>query len=138
MNMLDGRLLLVALTSLTCIAPLAARADRVPVQDPPWTAPAREAARSNPLENQPSAAAGGHKVFLQRCSTCHGDGGRGTSRGPNLAAADVQSQPDGALFWKVSSGNTHGGMPAFSFLPPAQRWQLVLHLRVLVGASGKP
>lgn len=136
--MLHARLLFMVLTSLTCIAQLPAQADRVPVHDPPWTAPAREAARSNPLASQSGAAAGGQKVFLQRCSTCHGDDGRGTTRGPNLAAADVQRQPDGALFWKVSSGNTHGGMPAFSFLPPAQRWQLVLHLRALAGAPGKP
>jgi hypothetical protein len=42
---------------------------------------------------------------------------------------DVQAQSDGALFWKISSGNTHSGMPAFSFLPEPQRWQLVLRLR---------
>lgn len=32
---------------------------------------------------------------------------------------------------KITSGNTHGGMPSFSFLPKAQRWQLVMHLRAL-------
>jgi mono/diheme cytochrome c family protein len=136
MNTRHGRLLFVV-ASLTCVAPPVAQADRMPVQDLPWTAPAREAAKSNPLASQAGAAAGGHKVFLQRCAACHGDDGRGTNRGPNLAAAEVQGQPDGALFWKVSSGNTHGGMPGFSFLPPAQRWQLVLHVRVLAGAPEK-
>jgi hypothetical protein len=43
----------------------------------------------------------------------------------------VQSQRDGALFWKISTGNTREGMPAFSFLPEPQRWQLVLHVRGL-------
>jgi hypothetical protein len=43
----------------------------------------------------------------------------------------VQVQTDGALFWKISTGNTRKGMPAFSFLPEAQRWQLVLRLRTL-------
>ena len=36
---------------------------------------------------------------------------------------------DGTLFWKVSSGNARQGMPPFSYLPEAQRWQLVLWLR---------
>ena len=44
-------------------------------------------------------------------------------------SADVQVQTDGALFWKISSGNTRAGMPTFSFLPEPQRWQLVLYLR---------
>ena len=38
---------------------------------------------------------------------------------------------DGALFWKISTGNSRSGMRAFSFLPAAQRWQLVLFLRTL-------
>ena len=62
---------------------------------------------------------------------CHGDTGRGTADAPDLGADDVQKQTDGALFWKISSGNTHAGMPSFSFLPAGQRWQLVLHLRTL-------
>jgi ribosomal protein S6E (S10) len=41
----------------------------------------------------------------------------------------VQQQSDGALFWKISGGNSRQGMPAFSFLPEPQRWQLVLHIR---------
>ncbi|HYU78073.1 MAG TPA: hypothetical protein VEK56_03750 [Vicinamibacterales bacterium] len=37
----------------------------------------------------------------------------------------MQAQGDGALFWKISSGNTRAGMPSFGFLPEAQRWQVV-------------
>lgn len=44
-------------------------------------------------------------------------------------------KPDGALFWKISSGNAHEGMPAFSFLPELQRWQLVLQLRGVCDGS---
>ena len=44
---------------------------------------------------------------------------------------DVQAQTDGALFWKIASGNTRRGMPTFSYLPEPQRWQLVLALRGL-------
>ncbi|PYR59484.1 MAG: hypothetical protein DMF91_14665 [Acidobacteria bacterium] len=64
-----------------------------------------------------------------------GGAGHGTTKGPALTVPDVQSQSDGALFWKISGGNTRRGMPTFSFLPEAQRWQLVLHLRSLAGAN---
>jgi mono/diheme cytochrome c family protein len=68
-------------------------------------------------------------VFHQRCSVCHGEDATGGRGGPNLMTGRVQDQSDGALFWKISSGNTRTGMPGFSFLPEAQRWQLVSHLR---------
>jgi len=100
-------------------------------RDPRWTAPSQDGSRSNPLAGRPETAAGGAKVFQQRCASCHGGDGRGTSKAPNLGQPDVQAQTDGALFWKISGGNAHTGMPAFSFLPEPQRWQLVLHLRTL-------
>jgi hypothetical protein len=49
----------------------------------------------------------------------------------------VQAQTDGALFWKISGGNSHQGMPAFSFLPDPQRWQLVLHLRAIATPAAR-
>jgi mono/diheme cytochrome c family protein len=105
--------------------------NQVRERDPDWVAPHESSTKINPLANRPDAAAGGAKLFLQRCSTCHGPQGRGTDRAPDVTAADIQTQTDGALFWKISGGNTRGGMPAFSFLPEAQRWQVVLHLRML-------
>lgn len=98
-------------------------------RDADWVAPARADGLMNPLANRPDTEAGGRKLFHQRCATCHGEDARGTSHAPNLTAAGVQAQSDGALFWKISSGNTRTGMPTFSFLPELQRWQLVLHLR---------
>jgi len=47
----------------------------------------------------------------------------------------VQSQSDGALFWKITNGNPDRGMPSFSRLPELQRWQLVLYLRTLQSAG---
>src|SRR2546423_15542238 len=98
-------------------------------RDIEWVAPAGAAARPNPLASRIDLAAGGKKIFSQRCAECHGAEARGTDRAPDLTAGDVQEQSDGALFWKISSGNTRTGMPSFSFLPEAQRWQLVLSLR---------
>src|SRR5437763_12774221 len=84
--------------------------------DSRWTTPPAEAARSNPLSNRPELAAGGRKLFQQRCSTCHGDDGEGTADAPDLTRSAVQRQSDGVLFWKITRGNTRTGMPTFSFL----------------------
>ena len=98
-------------------------------RDPTWVAPLDARAKLNPLLDRPDAARGGGKLFQQRCTTCHGDDGRGSAKAPDLTGRDVQAQTDGELFWKISTGNTHAGMPTFSFLPALQRWQLVLLLR---------
>jgi mono/diheme cytochrome c family protein len=99
--------------------------------DSRWTAPPDQAERINPLSGRSDAVAGGRKVYGQRCAACHGDDGRGTPKAPDLTGPSVQEQRDGALFWKISSGNTRQGMPSFSFLPEGQRWQLVLAVRSL-------
>jgi mono/diheme cytochrome c family protein len=135
MKGLDAKLFARAVTLVACLVPLAAQSDRVRERDPEWTASSKDAARSNPLSHQPNVVAGGQKLYRQRCNACHGDSGQGTRRAPNLVAADVQAQTDGTLFWKITSGNTHSGMPSFSFLPEAQRWQLVLHLRNLASEA---
>jgi mono/diheme cytochrome c family protein len=94
-----------------------------------WAAPAAESARVNPLTNRSDVAAGGKKVFQQRCATCHAEDASGTADAPDLTRSTVQRQSDGQLFWKITSGNTRTGMPTFSFLPSLQRWQLVLYIR---------
>ncbi len=129
MKKVEAILVVVTIAVLACVASLVAQSVRE--RDPAWTAPSKAAAKSNPLADQPALVAGGRKLYAQRCTSCHGDEGRGTDRGPSLEAADVQAQADGEFFWKITTGNTHGGMPSFSFLPEAQRWQLVMHLRAL-------
>jgi mono/diheme cytochrome c family protein len=129
MKKVRARLFAVTVALMAFIA--SAFAQSVRERDPSWTAPSKDAAKSNPLADQTEVLAGGRKLYGQRCNTCHGDEGGGTDRAPSLLAAEVQAQTDGALFWKITSGNTHAGMPSFSFLPEAQRWQLVLHLRNL-------
>lgn len=121
---------LIAATALFAgVVSLAAQNEKNSQADREWFAPPSADAKTNPLAKSSEAVAGGRKLFHQRCGTCHGDDARGTSRAPDLTAADVQAQSDGALFWKITSGNTRTGMPTFSFLPELQRWQLVLHIR---------
>jgi mono/diheme cytochrome c family protein len=120
--------------SAVSLVPVLVDAVQVRERDKSWVAPPDDAARLNPLDGRSDAIAGGTKLFRHRCATCHGDDARGTTKGPDLSNPDVQEQTDGTLFWKISSGNAHKGMPSFSFLPEAQRWQLVLQLRASAGA----
>jgi mono/diheme cytochrome c family protein len=119
--------MLLALLGVCCVASI------IVAQEPrrPWSAPVAAEGKANPLGGRADVLAGGKKVFRQRCSSCHREDGTGTSRGPNLMTAVVQKQSDGALYWKISSGNSRTGMPSFSFLPEPQRWQLVAYLRSL-------
>lgn len=123
------------LTGLFVLIAACAYAAQTRDRDAIWMAPAGEASRSNPFAARTDVAAGGRKVFQQRCASCHGDDGRGTLKAPNLTERDAQAQTDGALFWKISRGNARTGMPAFSFLPEPQRWQLILHLRSLTAVT---
>jgi mono/diheme cytochrome c family protein len=100
--------------------------------DPSWTAPEKDAARKNPFAGKPELAAGGQKVFSRTCATCHGDAThRATTNAPDLGSEAVQAQSDGAIFWKITNGNTKKAMPSWGSIPEPQRWQLVLYVRSL-------
>jgi len=109
-----------------------------PQERPVWIAPSDAETRPNPLAARPETEPGGAKLFKERCAQCHRADGTGTSWGPGLTGRRVQSQTDGTLFWKITSGNTRTGMPTFSGLPELQRWQLVLHLRALGSSHSAP
>ncbi len=104
--------------------------------DPGWVVPEKAAQQVNPLKDKPEAVAGGKKIFTRNCAQCHGDEKHErTNNAPDLGRADVQEQTDGALFWRISSGNSRRGMPSFSSLPEGIRWQLVLYIRTVGGAK---
>src|SRR2546426_5185393 len=96
---------LIVFTCLLAVTSLAANAAQVYERDVEWKAPSNAASKGNPLANRPGVVAGGQKLFHQRCATCHGEDGRGSAKGPDLTDSDVQAQTDGAIFWKISSGN---------------------------------
>lgn len=101
-------------------------------------APAKAAARRNPLEHDADAIPGGAKLFAQHCAECHGEtaeGGKGNKKGPSLRVDEVQQATPGALFWLLTNGVVRRGMPVWSKLPEPQRWQLVSFLKSLGPAS---
>jgi mono/diheme cytochrome c family protein len=101
--------------------------------DNTWKAPAAAARKSNPVANSPNAVAQGKEIFDAQCAMCHGFDGRGLANAANFHEPAVQNQPDGALFWKITTGHQQKGMPSFQRLPEKQRWQLVSYLRTFKG-----
>ncbi|MEO6902298.1 MAG: cytochrome c [Bacteroidia bacterium] len=80
----------------------------------------------------------GKVLFLKTCVPCHGAAGKGDGvagislnpRPQDLTSIDVQTQTDGAIFWKI----TNGKPPMASYkvaLTDVQRWQLVCYIRKL-------
>lgn len=123
----------LSLVVAVCLVGLS-EAQNAPASQPPWQAPADAAAKTNPLAGKSQFAAGGKKLFARNCAQCHGTGlGDTRNNAPVLASEQVQKDTDGALFWKITNGNTRTGMPSFSSLPDNQRWQLVLYIRTLTG-----
>lgn len=120
----------VSLIMLACCA--IAFAQQAKPVDPDWAVPAKAAGQPNPLSGKPELAAGGRKIFERTCAQCHGDRKRERkNNAPDLGLPAVQQETDGALFWRISNGNSRNGMPSFSSFPEAQRWQLVLYIRSL-------
>jgi mono/diheme cytochrome c family protein len=97
-----------------------------------WQAPPGASSQTNPETANPSAVAVGRKLFTQACAGCHAeDGSSQKSIGANLRSPETQAQSDGALFWKITHGNTANGMPSFSYLSESVRWDIVTFLRTL-------
>ena len=101
-----------------------------------WAAPETATGMKNPLSASKEVLAKGRELYADRCADCHGRKGRGDgnsgsdleSRPSDLTASSVQTQTDGALFWKISEGRRP--MPAYNRkLSEEQRWQVVHYLR---------
>ena len=101
-----------------------------------WKAPARAAAKKNPVAADAVSVGRGKAVYTAECASCHGNSGKGD--GP--AAKDLEKHPgdmtklggqsDGALFWKI----TEGKKPMASFaskLSEQQRWDVINYMRSL-------
>lgn len=103
-----------------------------------WKAPASADAKKNPLTADAATIAAGKVTYVKECQSCHGKKGKGD--GPSAKDLDIpagdftkaimQSQSDGALFWKTSEGRKP--MPSFKKkLNEEKIWQTVIYMRTL-------
>lgn len=96
--------------------------------------PARDHEKVSPYHDhgQDDAIASGRRIFVDRCSHCHGEGAEGTKKRPPLTSERVQHQAsEGDLHWLLVNGNMRKGMPSWAKLPDQQLWQVISYLKTL-------
>lgn len=105
----------------------------------PWPVPDAAKAKVNPLKGDAASVAKGKELYNQHCKSCHGTKGKGD--GPkadqldtecgDFTAAAFQSQTDGSIFYKTSTGRKD--MPSYKTkIPDANdMWAVVNYLRTL-------
>jgi len=102
-----------------------------------WVAPA-SADTLKPLVLHKNALEKGKKIYEAQCFVCHGKSGVGDGiagaylkpKPADLTSKKVGRQSDGALFWKLTEGNS----PMVSYkeiLKEEQRWQVIQYIRTL-------
>lgn len=92
--------------------------------------PAKDHARANPLGSRPESISAGALIYKAHCEQCHKSDATGDGRKkPSLRTERIKSATDGDLEWFLRQGDIGHGMPSWSSLPEAQRWQLVAYLR---------
>ncbi|MEX0593219.1 MAG: cytochrome c [Balneolaceae bacterium] len=103
-----------------------------------WMAPAEADTLTNPFDHDDAdARAKGQETFTMLCAACHGDRGDGTGAAgqawnpppADFTTSDVQSQTDGALYWKISEGNPPAMLQYKNMIEEEEIWQLVTYLR---------
>ena len=105
----------------------------------PWIVPEEAKRRTNPISASQANLPAARRLYLDKCSECHGERGKGDGSQAkmydplptNLADAQhMRAVSDGEIFYKISEG--HRPMPSFKKrLTEEQRWQLVYFLRSL-------
>jgi mono/diheme cytochrome c family protein len=94
--------------------------------------PARDHEKANPYRDQANAIAAGRRIFVDRCSHCHGENAEGTKKRPPLKSERVQQQAsEGDLHWLLVNGNMGKGMPSWAKLPDQQLWQVITYVKSL-------
>jgi mono/diheme cytochrome c family protein len=103
------------------------------VSDSLWDrVPPRNHIRANPLANRPDTVPAGALLYHDHCQQCHMPGAQGDGhKRPALRSEHIRIATDGDLEWFLRQGDLRHGMPSWSGLPEAQRWQIVSYLRSL-------
>ena len=91
--------------------------------------PMAERERVNPYRGSQRDVAAGARLYEDYCARCHGADLQGTRGKPSLRSEVVQNASDGELFWLLKNGDLRHGMPSWSSLPEAERWQILAYVR---------
>ena len=92
--------------------------------------PAKDHARPNPLSGKSDAVTAGALVYRDHCLQCHKADAMGDGRKkPPLRSDRIRGASDGDIEWFLRQGDLGHGMPSWSSLPEAQRWQFIAYLR---------
>lgn len=141
-NLKTRKLLFAVLLAVICIVIAYAVFQR----DKPWVVPEEVKRMKNPLASSESTLKAARGIYLDECTQCHGEGGKGD--GPEAAmhspapsnltdARHMNTVTDGELFYQISEGRKP--MPSFKRrLSEDQRWGLVLFVRTFSGSVAPP
>lgn len=100
--------------------------------------PDRFRAMPNPLPALPEIVAKGQLAYQTYCWVCHGRGAQGNGpaapgldpRPYDLTSREVQKEPDGYLFYRISEGVKGTPMPAWKHsLDEQTRWAIIRYLK---------
>lgn len=105
----------------------------------PWPVPDNYKTMKNPVACDAESIAAGKALWSQHCKSCHGSKGLGDgpkaatlkTESGDLTSEDFQSQTDGAIFYKSSTGRDD--MPSFTKKIPEKEdlWSIVNFIRTL-------
>lgn len=112
----------------------------------PWVVPLEEKVRKNPLSAADVNLGATKQLFIDHCSNCHGDSGKGDGSEAMMYDPTPSDLTDPARMNKLTDGEiyyqiTQGRKPMPSFrkrLTDDQRWQMVIFVRSLAPAPAPP
>src|ERR1700688_2766019 len=81
-------------------------------QPKPWPVPEKNSKMPNPVKSNAESISAGKALYNLHCSSCHGKKGLGDgskaaqlkTTPQDMSKADLQSQSDGSLYYKISEG----------------------------------
>jgi hypothetical protein len=98
-----------------------------------WIVPEDKKEKVSPFKFTDETVLKGQAVFQRNCQSCHGEPGKGnfvnlTPPPGDPATGKFQTQVDGALFYKMTTGRSP--MPQFKeILSEEERWQVISYFR---------
>ena len=103
----------------------------------PWAVPDKNSKMANPVKADAASADAGKAIWAKQCQSCHGKSGKGDgtkaaglkTHPGDFTQASVQSQTDGALFYKIVEGRDD--MPSFKKKLPDEEdiWNAINYMR---------